>query len=311
MEALRLVGYAAVFGSISLAFVSLLSGLQRKRRVQQTLRSLRAIDTRDHSFDRDELAIPLIRRVIKPALKGLGEAARRITPAGAVERLGHQLDYAGGPVGWDAERVLAVKVVGGIVALGLALLIGAASNAAPARIPLLGLTFAMIGAYVPDWILRGKAQSRQEAIKRALPDTLDLLSITVQAGLGFDAAVFRGAKQIGGPLGEELHRVAQEMQLGRSRADALRDLAERSSLPELRSFVFSLVQTDMFGIPIAKVLEVQAREMRIRRRQDAEEKAQKVPVKMVFPLLFCIFPALFVVLIGPAVIRISESLFNF
>ena len=164
-----------------------------------------------------------------------------------------------------------------------------------------------VGYYAPEWMLRSKSGKRQANIQRSLPDALDLLSITVEAGLGFDAAVARVSRQAGGPLGEEMHRVIQEMQIGKSRADALRDLADRSTIVELKSFVLAMIQADIFGISIAKVLHVQAREMRIKRRQRAEEQAQKVPVKIVFPVLFCIFPALFVVLLGPAVIKIIDA----
>ena len=164
-----------------------------------------------------------------------------------------------------------------------------------------------IGYYLPEWVLRSRSGKRQGAMRRALPDALDLLSITVEAGLGFDAAVSRVSKQAGGPLGEELYRVLQEMQIGKSRADALRDLGERTTIPELKSFVLAMIQADIFGISIAKVLHVQANEMRVKRRQRAEEKAQKVPVKIVFPLLTCIFPSLLVVLLGPAAISIYRA----
>jgi tight adherence protein C len=134
------------------------------------------------------------------------------------------------------------------------------------------------------------------------------MSITVEAGLGFDAAMERVAREMEGPLGEELIRVVQEMRLGKSRADALRDLGSRSSVDELKSFVLAMVQADIFGISIARVLHVQAAELRIKRRQRAEEQAQKLPVKIIFPLILCIFPALFIVLLGPAAIQIYESL---
>jgi tight adherence protein C len=169
---------------------------------------------------------------------------------------------------------------------------------------------SFLGYYVPEWTLRKKSGARQNAIRVALPDALDLLSITVEAGLGFDAAVSRVAKQAKGPLGEEFHRMLQEMQIGKPRADALRDLGARSTLPELQSFVLAMVQADAFGIAISKVLHVQADELRMRRRQNAEEKAQKVPVKIIFPLITCIFPALFVVVLGPAAITISHSLLH-
>ncbi|MGI8676471.1 MAG: type II secretion system F family protein, partial [Nocardioidaceae bacterium] len=143
---------------------------------------------------------------------------------------------------------------------------------------------------------------RKELTQTALPDALDLLTISVEAGLGFDAALAHVAKNTHGPLAEEFARVLQEMQLGSGRSEAMRALGERSSLPELRGFVTSMVQADAFGIPVGRVLRVQATEMRTKRRQRAEEKAQKVPVKILFPLIFCILPTLFVVVMGPGVI---------
>ena len=216
--------------------------------------------------------------------------------------------YAGSPVGWDGERVLAVKVAaaGGLFVLGLVLPGVLGSGALRGLI--LGPVLAVIGYYVPEWILRSRSSSRQYQIQRALPDALDLLSITVAAGLAFDSALERVARQMGGPLGEELIRVVQEMRLGKGRSDALRDLAGRSNVDELKSFVLAMVQADIFGISVSRVLGVQARELRIKRRQRAEEQAQKLPVKILFPLLFCIFPALFVVILGPAAIRIYDTL---
>jgi tight adherence protein C len=166
----------------------------------------------------------------------------------------------------------------------------------------------MLGYYIPEWVLRSRSGDRQKQIQRSLPDALDLMSITVEAGLAFDAALERTAREMGGPLGDEFYRVHQEMRLGKSRAEALRDLGERSPLSELRSFVLAMVQADIFGIPIARVLHVQSRELRIKRRQRAEEQAQKLPVKIIFPLILCIFPSLFIVLLGPAAINIYESL---
>jgi tight adherence protein C len=170
--------------------------------------------------------------------------------------------------------------------------------------------FAAAGWYAPEWIVRSRAGERQKQIQIALPDSLDLMSITVEAGLAFDAALTRVATNLRGPLGEEFYRVVQEIQLGKSRGQALRDLADRSSVPDLRSFVAAMVQADSFGIPIARVLKVQSREIRIRRRQRAEEQAQKLPVKIVFPVVLTIFPAIFVVLLGPAAIQIYENLFD-
>ena len=144
-------------------------------------------------------------------------------------------------------------------------------------------------------------------MRRELPDALDLLTISVEAGLAFDAALSQVARNTDGPLAEEFFRVLQEMQIGLGRAEAMRALGERTDLPELRGFVSAMVQADSFGIPIASVLRVQASQMRIKRSQRAEELAQKVPVKILFPLIFCILPALFIVILGPAAITILHS----
>jgi tight adherence protein C len=302
------VGVLLAFGAMLLAFIAAQDFVLERRQVFKALRSVRAIELTPTDVRQRELAIPFFQRVLIPSLKRFGSAGRRLTPASVTERLGKDLVYAGSPVGWDAERVLAMKLLGVGVFVGLAFLLGRLAGFTPFRTIIFGGLLAFVGWYLPEWILRSKAGTRQKQMQRALPDALDLLSITVEAGLGFDAAVARVARQAGGPLGEELHRVLQEMQIGKSRSDALRDLADRTSIPELKSFVLAMVQADIFGISIAKVLQVQAREMRLKRRQRAEEQAQKVPVKIVFPLILCIFPSLFIVLLGPAVIVIYENI---
>jgi len=156
-------------------------------------------------------------------------------------------------------------------------------------------------------VLYQAAYNRSDRIRRELPDALDLLSISVEAGLGFDAALSQVARNTQGPLADEFFRVLQEMQIGTGRSDAMRALGERTNVTELRGFVTAMVQADAFGIPIANVLRVQAREMRIKRSQRAEELAQKVPVKILFPLIFCILPALFIVILGPAAITIIDA----
>jgi tight adherence protein C len=151
---------------------------------------------------------------------------------------------------------------------------------------------------------------RQESIRRALPDTLDLLSISVEAGLGFDAALMQVSRRVPGPLSQEIGRMMHEMQLGSSRAESFRHLADRVTAEEVRGFVLAMVQADVFGVSIANVLRAQSRELRLRRRQRAEERAMKIPVKLLFPMIFCILPALFVVIVGPGVIQIVDVLFG-
>jgi tight adherence protein C len=180
----------------------------------------------------------------------------------------------------------------------------------PALLVLFIALGAAIGFFLPDLLLYNAGTKRQEKIRLALPDALDMLTVCVEAGLGFDAALAQVARNTAGPLAAEFARALQEMQIGKSRADALRATAERSSAPELRAFVSALVQASELGVPVAAVLREQAKEMRLKRRQHAEERAQKVPVKILFPLILCLFPGMFVVIIGPGAIRIAQSLFG-
>jgi tight adherence protein C len=296
-----------VFGAFLVALIAVQGYVLERSSVYRTLRSVRTIELSPQDLRKRELSAPFTRRVVLPALRRVGRLGRRFTPSNVVERLSKEIVYAGSPQGWDAERILAIKILTTAGGLGGAFFFAKFAEFSAFR-GLIGMAFGgFVGYYIPEWMLRSKSGKRQSAIQRSLPDALDLLSITVEAGLGFDAAVNRVARQSGGPLGEELFRVIQEMQIDKSRADSLRDLGERSRIAELKSFVLAMIQADIFGISIAKVLHVQAREMRLKRRQRAEEKAQKVPVKIIFPLLFCIFPALFVVLLGPAVIRIIDA----
>lgn len=277
----------------------------------ETNRALRTVSPDEIAVGevrRRELAAPVSQRVLFPALQGVSGRVGAMAPSSVIDRLDQELLHSGASLSWDGERLLAVKTVVSamMAAVGLLLtaVIGSRAIVMVAGI-LLGGAF---GYYLPEWVVRSRASRRQAEIRRTLPDALDLLSITVEAGLGFDAAVDRVAREIHGPLGGELYRMVQEMRLGRSRSDALRDLGERTSVNELRSFVLAMIQAEIFGIAIAKVLHVQAHELRVKRRQRAEEQAQKLPVKILFPLLFGIFPALFIVLLGPAVLQIYDNI---
>lgn len=230
--------------------------------------------------------------------------AARLSPSGMTDSLQRRLDLAGNPPRWTAERILAAKGLGmlvlavigglyGLTGLGTALLYGAAGAGA--------------GFFLPDLLLYNAGKKRQTQLQRALADALDMLTVCVEAGLGFDAALAQVARNTQGPLASEFARVLQEMQIGSSRSQALRGMVSRTTAPELRAFVSALVQAGELGISVARVLREQAKEMRIKRRQLAEEKAQKVPVKILFPLMGCLFPALFVVLMGPGAILIMNS----
>jgi tight adherence protein C len=246
-------------------------------------------------------------RAVLPTIRALSARARRLTPAGWVDSLQRQLRLAGSPRAWPLDRLLAAKMILGLVGVLTALLVIGSGLTGPKV--LLSVVLGVGLFFVPDLILWGRAQERQTAIAFALPDTLDQMTISVEAGLGFDAALKRSARAGRGPLADEFEYVLGELRLGVGRNKAFRNLADRSSVPELRQFAFAVQQADEYGLPVAQVLRVQAAELRVKRRQRAEERAMKIPVKIVFPLVTCIFPTLFAVLLGPAVIRIARVLF--
>lgn len=235
----------------------------------------------------------------------LAALSRKLVPAGYVAWLDKQLAGAGRPKNWPLARILAVKplLASGGVVLGLAAFLVQPS---PQRI-FIALACVSFLYFVPDLLIRTKAEKRREAIRLELPNALDQMLISVQAGLGFEAAMARSAQNGTGPLADEFTRTLQDMQVGRARKDAYLAFAGRVDSPDLRSFIRAVVQADTYGIAIAKVLDAQAREMRTKRRQRAEEHAMKIPVKILFPLIFCIFPTLFIILLGPAVLGIIAA----
>jgi len=243
-------------------------------------------------------------RVLTPLLGRLTALGRRLTPADNAERLRRKLDLAGNPPGWTVDRVVGMKVLGFGVGLTAALIGTALLGLGLMPRLVLSVGASLIGYVGVNLWLYQRGSDRAETMQKDLPDALDLLTISVEAGLGFDAALSQVARNTDGPVSEEFSRVLTEMQIGMGRSQAMRALGERTSLPELRGFANSMVQADAFGIPVGQVLRVQSAEMRIKRRQRAEEKAQKVPVKIMVPLIFCILPTLFISVLGPAAIAI-------
>jgi tight adherence protein C len=226
---------------------------------------------------------------------------RRLIPARYVAFLDRLLSLAGRPASMPLGKVLASKLALGLVAVALgAYLIAVASTP---MMKLAGIFVLFLGYFIPDLMLYSKGLERQKVIQLELANTLDQMLISVEAGLGFEGAMARAGENGKGPLAEELVRTLQDMQVGRSRRESYLALAERTNIPELRSFVQAIVQADTYGIAISRVLRVQAKVMRVKRRQRAEEKAMKLPVMILFPLLFFIFPVLFIAILGPAVIN--------
>jgi tight adherence protein C len=233
------------------------------------------------------------------------EVGYRLTPAGYVQKLDRLLSLAGRPANLPLGRLLAAKPALGLMGGLLGLYIS--SIATTPIIKLVGLFVLFLGYFIPDLMLYSKGIERQKAMQLELANTLDQMLISVEAGLGFEGAMARAGENGKGPLAEELVRTLQDMQVGRSRRESYLALAERTNIPELRSFVQAVVQADTYGIAISRVLRVQAKVMRVKRRQRAEEKAMKLPVMILFPLLFFIFPVLFIAILGPAVINTIET----
>ena len=254
----------------------------------------------------DQLAKPLAQRTVGPIVIGLGNFLKRFTPVGYLEKKQRKLMLAGFPGNLDAPAFIVIKLLATALGLGAAFVVQDFGGDPLQRVGLFALPIAL-GFFGPDAWLERKVDERRQAMLRALPDVLDLLVISVEAGLGFDSALARVVGTVPGPLSEEFFRMLQETRVGVSRRDAMRHLTERTDLDELRSFLLAMIQAEAFGVTIARVLRVQADEMRVKRRQRAQEKAFAAPVKLVFPLVFCIFPALFIVLLGPAAIQIAEA----
>ncbi|QGG95478.1 type II secretion system F family protein [Actinomarinicola tropica] len=293
--------------AIGLAIYFFLSQAEDRSVVRDSLRQLDGYEV--ENVRDQELLNPLSDRAIKPVLQGLTGLGRRFTPVGYVDQVKQKLIRSGKAGPDAADRFLAVRVI--TVALVPVVfvvwyLVNPLGMDGMMQHAVFGFAaFALIAG--PDAILNRNVEARQYELRRQLPDIMDILVISVEAGLGFEQAIDRVVQSVPGALSDEFSRMLGEVRAGSSRADAMRALEERTDVPEIRSFVLSILQADTFGVSIGRVLRSQADEMRIKRRQLAQERAQKAPVKMMVPMVFCVFPALFVVVLGPAIINIRES----
>jgi tight adherence protein C len=228
-----------------------------------------------------------------------------LTPRGTLARLNRLAGTAGRPAAWPVPKLVAAKLVLALVAGTLGLLV-VSGRPGPVTI-VLAAVVTCVAYFLPELLLYSRGQERQDAISLELADTLDQMTIAVEAGLGFESAMARAGNNGKGPLAEELVRTLQDIAVGQPRRDAYLALAERTGVPDLRRFIRAVVQADQYGVSIADVLRTQAQEMRLKRRQRAEEKAMQIPVKVIFPLILCILPTLFIVLLGPAVMDIMGA----
>ncbi|MDX6374531.1 MAG: tight adherence protein [Nocardioidaceae bacterium] len=303
MAILFVLGIALVLLAILLVGSALSTGTPSG--VTRSLAVLEAMTNAPKELNQ-ELEKSFGERVLAPLQARAVGIGRRISGADTAERIRRKLDLAGNPAGWTVDRVLSGKVIGAVAGLMGGLVFQLMLHSPSFKI-IVVIVATVVGFFAPNLYLYQKGHERAERLQRDLPDAIDLLTISVESGLGFDAAVQQVARNTDGPLAEELSRVMREMQIGQGRADALRAMGERSSVGDLRTFVGAMVQADSFGIPVAQVLRVQSAEMRVKRRQRAEEKAQQVPVKITIPLIFCILPTLFIAVMGPAVLSILDS----
>jgi tight adherence protein C len=257
-----------------------------------------------------ELQLPFFERTIRPMAQRISGTASRMTSAGYTERIEKRLALAGYPGGMRTAEFLGLRLIVAGAGAGLGALVGLlfVHGFAGALIGLAG--GFLIGYLAPDFWLRRRIGARQHSILIAIPDALDLLTISVRAGLGFDGALSKVVEKTEGPLAEEFRRALAEVRVGRVRRDALKEIVTRTEVTALSNFIGAVIQAEQLGVAISKVLQVQSEQLRIERRQRAEELAAKAPIKMLFPLVGCIFPSMFIVLLGPAMIQILASLGN-
>jgi tight adherence protein C len=296
-----------VLGGLAAAAVLLitwgLAGRQSGDVVQQRLEQL---VVQPKSLEEMELQQPFAERVFRPLIQRLSRLANRGDSGGVIARADAKLEKAGYPGGlrgadWMGVKILSTIVLGVAVGL-LMLLVGRVQLAL-----LFGIAGAALGYMAPEFWLGGRARKRSFSMVLQLPDALDLLTISVEAGLGFDAALAKVVEKMEGPLINEFRQALAEIRMGRTRRDALRDVVARADAQPISNFIGAIVQAEQLGVPIAKVLQIQSQQLRVERRQRAEEMAAKAPVKMLFPMVGCIFPTIFIVILGPAIITVISG----
>jgi tight adherence protein C len=277
--------------------------------VQARLTQLGSMQARN--LEELELQAPFLERTLRPLAKRLSSGVSRITSSNFSERTEKRLALAGNPGDMRVADWLGIKAIGAIVGAILFFVLFVVIGVLGFPF-LIGIVLAMIGGLfgytLPEFWLGGRVRKRQHAILLMIPDALDLLTISVRAGLGFDAALAKVVEKLPGPLSDEFRRALAEVRVGKARRDALRDIVARTEVVPLTNFIGAIIQAEQLGVSISKVLQVQSEQLRIERRQRAEEQAAKAPIKMLFPLVGCIFPSLFIVILGPALILIMINL---
>ena len=261
------------------------------------------------SIEEIELSLTFTDRVLVPLVRRLSQFVVRLTPQSVLDNTAHRLELAGSPRNMTAAEFWAYSGIFtiGFAALMFLMMVRVGQPTDPNKRLLYTLAAFGIGVILPHMILRSLIDRRKQAIIRKFPDALDLMTICVDAGLTFDGAMTQVGEKWDDPLSQEFGRVVSELQLGKSRRQAMRDMADRIDVPDVSSFVAAILQADQLGVSIGKVLRIQSEQMRIRRRQRAEELAHQAPVKMTIPLVFLVFPSILIVLLGPSLLQAIRS----
>ena len=262
---------------------------------------------RPMTLEEIELSQPFGERIVVPMLDASARFVSRFTPQRTLENTRHNLELAGNPNNWSATEFIGVRGLSGLLLGALTFAVTMLANVGVGQQLLFTVGMALLGFFLPVVWLGSRIRRRQDEIVRTLPDALDLLTISVEAGLPFDGAMQRVAEKWDNELSRAFQRMLTEMRVGKSRREALRDMSDRMEVPDVTSFVAALIQADQLGISIAKVLRIQSEQMRIKRRQRAEEKAQQAPIKMLLPMTFLIFPTILIVILGPALLILKNS----
>ncbi|HET7028603.1 MAG TPA: type II secretion system F family protein [Candidatus Limnocylindrales bacterium] len=306
MPVLPILVAAVAAGAILLIFVGL-AGSSPVDPVQARLTQLGSLQAKN--LEELELQQPFIERTLKPLAGRLSSTVSRVTSQSFAATTEKRLALAGNPGDMRVSDWLGIKGVAAVVGTAVgALVFGGLLLGGGIMIVVMGAIGLAFGWTIPEFWLGGRVKKRQKAIIMMIPDSLDLLTISVRAGLGFDAALGKVVEKLKGPLTEEFRRALAEVRVGKARRDALRDIIPRTDVPALSNFIGAIIQAEQLGVSISKVLQVQSEQLRIERRQRAEEQAAKAPIKMLFPLVGCIFPSLFIVILGPAIILIVKNL---
>jgi len=297
--------FILAFSSCFTLVYSILAYIQRgKLSVASRLDGIRKMNITEVNT---ELSQPLFSRVLRPMLDNMGKAMMRVTPGEMLANLEKKIVKAGNPANMEAKDWLSIQALMIVGLPVLTLIIGRSSNMSVGNLLMFIIAEVALGFVLPGFILGKLLTARQKIILNSLPDVIDLLTVSVEAGLGFDGALLKVVDKKPGPLASEFDKVLQEIKVGRQKKDALKDMAERVDLQDFTAFVGAVVQADQFGVGIANVLKIQAEQMRQKRRQRAQEKAMKAPVKMLIPMVLFIFPTLFIVLLGPVAIQLIEQ----